>query len=393
MKYILTILLFYLTYINSFSVLLPGFNKAIISNIDIKKISNNDKKELKIIFSKVPLLVFKNQNINPEEFYEFCKIFDDKYNNDILHLFPKIFNKTPQVNLRTNMKDNIDLYNINYYNDPFSNDIIHSLTKTWHQDIVGRLNILPPVVSAIYSPITPMNNKPFTQFANLQDAYDKMDIKLKKKLNNYNVLYTNSLPNNNGKSHNDNDGISVFNKNINYDMKNIQTEPLIIYSDNTKTRKNLLLNPARFLKFDKLNIDDSIELYRYILKNYILSKDNIINHVWQKNDLIIWNNRKLLHTASPSIVYKNENRLSLVLFLGTDEPIIPANDIKSNKIIINNQLEKEFEIIKKKKNLQKYIQQYLDNNIEEHYYTSREYDEYDEYDEYYESDESDESDE
>lgn len=337
MKYILLSLLFYFKYINAFSVSLPGFNKGIISNIDIKKLTNNDKKDLKTIFSKVPLLVFKNQNINPQEFYDFCKIFDNNYNNDTLHSFPIIFNKTPQVGLRTNIKGDIDLYNIKIkdYNDQFSQDIFYSVTKTWHQDIVGKSNILPSVISAIYSPITPINNKAFTQFANLQDAYDKIDIKLKKEIYNYNVLYTNSIPTNNGKSQNDNDGLCAFNSNEKFDLTNIKKEPFIIYSDNTKTRKSLLLNPARFLKFDKLNIEDSVELYRYILKNYILTKDNIMHHEWDKNDLVIWNNRKLLHTGSPAIEYKNENRLIYVLFLGTNEPIMPVIEKETDKIIDN----------------------------------------------------------
>lgn len=104
MKNILFCLLFYFGYTKAFSVSLPGFNKAIISNIDVKKITNNDKTNLKTIFSKVPLLIFKNQHINPQEYYDFCKIFDNNYNNDTLHLFPKCFSNTPQVGVRTNIK-------------------------------------------------------------------------------------------------------------------------------------------------------------------------------------------------------------------------------------------------------------------------------------------------
>ena len=350
MKNILFSLLFYFEYTQSFSVSLPGFNKAIISNIDIKKITKNDKIKLKTIFSKVPLLIFKNQNINPQEYYDFCKIFDNNYNNDTIHLFPKCFSKTPQIGLITNIKGDIDIYNIKDYNDYFSQDINYSIIRTWQQDIVGKLNVLPSVVSSLYSPITPVNNKAFTQFANLEDAYDKIDIKLKKKIYNYNVLYNDHLSNNNKNSNYDNNGLHIFNTKEKFDLNNVKKEPFIIYSDNTKTRKSLLLNPAKFLKFDKLNIEDSVELYRNILKNYILTNDNIINHVWEKNDLVIWNNRKFINTGSPSIEYKNEDRLALVLFLGTNEPIISVND---NKLILK--------LSEKKKKIIKYINKCIDN--------------------------------
>ena len=143
MKNILFSLLFYFEYTQSFSVSLPGFNKAIISTIDIKKITKNDKIKLKTIFSKVPLLIFKSQNINPQEYYDFCKIFDNNYNNDTIHLFPKCFSKTPQIGLITNIKGDIDIYNIKDYNDYFSQDINYSIIRTWQQDIVGKLNVLP----------------------------------------------------------------------------------------------------------------------------------------------------------------------------------------------------------------------------------------------------------
>ena len=45
------------------------------------------------------------------------------------------------------------------------------------------------------------------------------------------------------------------------------------------------------------------------------------------NDMLIFNNRKLIHSSSPSIEYENYERLYYSCFLGTDAPIIRCNSI------------------------------------------------------------------
>jgi len=71
----------------SYSVSFPTYkrNLAVISNADIKYLTDYDKYQLIKLFNSVPLLLFKNQKINPVEYYEFCKLFDDKHTNDTIH--------------------------------------------------------------------------------------------------------------------------------------------------------------------------------------------------------------------------------------------------------------------------------------------------------------------
>lgn len=77
----LLLLLYIINIVNAFSVSFPTLrkNKAVISNIRVNKLTLEDKNELKHLFNIVPLLVFKNQKINPSEYYEFVKIFDEKH--------------------------------------------------------------------------------------------------------------------------------------------------------------------------------------------------------------------------------------------------------------------------------------------------------------------------
>jgi hypothetical protein len=102
----------------------------------------------------------------------------------------------------------------------------------------------------------------------------------------------------------------------------------------------MLLNPTRFLTFDKLNFNESNELFRHIMKRYVLSRENMFYHEWDKNDLVIWNNRKLIHSSMPSEEYTSkvipDNRLFIQCFLATNEPIYPVCSINLKPIYTPN---------------------------------------------------------
>ena len=79
------------------------------------------------------------------------------------------------------------------------------------------------------------------------------------------------------------------------------------------------------------------------MKNNVLANANIFHHNWDNNDIIIWNNRKLIHTSSPTIEYNNEhekrNRMFIQCFLATREPILSCNSEPIfHPIIINKSI-------------------------------------------------------
>lgn len=128
---------------HSYSISFPTYkrNYAVISKVDIKLLSDYDKYELIKLFNSVPMLLFKNQKINPAEYYEFCKLFDDKNNNETIHPFEySKVDVVPQIALRGNCYIK-DLHGVKdtylKYSDPFKNSLV------WHQDIVGQGRYLP----------------------------------------------------------------------------------------------------------------------------------------------------------------------------------------------------------------------------------------------------------
>ena len=321
---------------SSMKVSFPTLNKnlAIINNFDVKKANEFDKGELAKLFNAVPMLMFKNQNLNPKEFYEFCKVFDTKSNDRVVHPFhhSKV-DYVPQVAIRGNcyIKDLYGLKDVTLkYSGPFKN------TAVWHQDIVGINEHRPPIVSSIYMlKAPPIGGE--TMFASMETAYDNLDFNLKKELKYYNVIYSNTNTEDNVmNTYYDYTGYNRVNVNINNDINMpqinkgttiINREPLVIYTDEYKNKKALMISPFRFNKFDKMSCEDSYDLYRELMSKYILNKDNIVKIKWEMNDMLIFNNRKLIHSSSPSIEYENYERLYYSCFLGTDAPIIRCNSI------------------------------------------------------------------
>jgi len=314
----------------------PTVNKnlAVIHNFDVKRANEYDKVELAKLFKAVPMLMFKNQNLNPKELYEFCKLFDSKSNDKVIHPFyHSQVDYVPQIAIRGNcyIKDLYGLKDVTLkYSGPFKN------TAVWHQDIVGINEHKPPIVSSIYMLKTPPIGGE-TMFASMEAAYDSIDLSLKKELNNCNVIYSNSnLADNVMNTYYDYTGYNRVKVDNIYDinMPNpqsgttiIKREPLVIYTDECKNKKALMLSPFRFAKFDKMSCEDSFDLYRELMSKYILNKENIVKIKWEMNDMLIFNNRKLIHSSSPSIEYENYERLYYSCFLGTDAPIIKCNSI------------------------------------------------------------------
>jgi len=296
-------------------------NYAVISNVNIKSITDYEKTEFIKLFNAVPLIMFKNQMINPEEYYEFCKLFDDKHSEEVIHPFEySRVDTVPQIALRGNCYIK-DLHGIKdtylKYSDPFKNTLV------WHQDIVGQGTYLPPVVSSMYMIKSPTKGGN-TLFASLEDAYDSADMSIKDKIFDLKVIYSNTKSGmmNSYFDYTGYNRVKSNELNMKKEENIITKEPLVVYSNYNKNRKALMLSPFRFVKFDKMSCSDSFDLYRELMSKYIVNKDNIVDVKWENNDLLIFNNRKLIHTSTPTLEYKDNERLYYSCFLGTKSPII-----------------------------------------------------------------------
>lgn len=288
MKFSIFFLSILIINISAYNVFYPNFikNKAIINNIDVNNLSKKEKIELHKLFNKIPVLIFKNQKIKPEEYYNFIKIFDPKHNNSI----DLSNSKDQNINLVIKGSNNI-------LNDDNDND-----NYIWQQYITGSNKYLTPIVGSIYMLETSLSDEQIL-FASLEDAYDMINMRLKKILDRYTVLHSNSIKRQINCAY-DYTGLRIDYKK-NYNDDDITEKSLIIYSDKTKKRRTLYLNPKKFLQIKELNYNDSYNLYRHLMKKYILHYSNIIAHKWDNNDICVFNNRKLMHTLSPKKLYRD----------------------------------------------------------------------------------------
>ena len=250
-------------------------------------------------FNKIPILIFKNQKLSNDEYFNTVSSFDtsDKEKKDILHPYWRD-NENVHIGICNNLKSSsIDFNNV------------------WHMDNVGKLS-LPNVVSSLYFQQVPQKGGE-TLFCNLLNAYAKI---------NYNDrTFINNIV---GNYENDNIDISKniyapngFRRLNKISSNNIIKYPFVYYPYPECNIKSFLFSPVRFIKFDNHSEEQSWDLVDYIFTKYINTPDNTVSIKWSNNDLVIFNNRLLLHTPTPTEIYNNQNRQFKVIFLNTLQKI------------------------------------------------------------------------
>ena len=316
---LLTLLFFVFSYVNGFTIEFPyGTNfMARVKNINLNKINDQTKSDLQYLFKTTPVLVFEKQELIPEEQYYISTFFDQNYNNKVMHPFNTAVPSVEQISIRgKGIANHFGVDNVPIYVGK-----TFKYTEVWHQDLVGVKDVLPPVVSSMYMIETPeWGGK--TKFASLETAYESMSYLYKNFYKNTESIY---LYDHNNLPEIDFTGYGRIDKYWNNDLteelqKSMVSQPLIIYPTNESTKKAFMITPNKLYKFNTLNPLESQEKMRYIMKNFILTEKNIGTLNYRKNDFVIFNNRKVIHTSTPTEEYVKDRILSL-LFLGTNEPL------------------------------------------------------------------------
>ena len=86
------------------------------------------------------------------------------------------------------------------------------------------------------------------------------------------------------------------------------SHPIVIKNPISK-KQTLYINPSHTKKINELD-DEASDILLSKLINLSVKKKYQYSHQWQKKDLIIWDQRDLLHRASPEKV-TNEKRIMI----------------------------------------------------------------------------------
>jgi len=282
-------------------------------------IKYNDLLELKNLFNKYPLLIFRNCNkkLSPKEFIDFLTIFDedcdkealenpDKYPKQMLQPFDQ-FPDCKHVAPRGNFVKN-DFFGIRHINVKPSNQFISNYV--WHTDLLGHIEKNPGLITGFHIIKTPSIGGD-TDFISGETIYENLGEKQLKLLNNTkliinrkNFAFGNKIMDYSG-------SYRIKDSDFKFPEDDIQVP--LIFSPETKYQKHKVLIMPSFIETIRgCTIIQTDQKIKYFMKNFVLPHRFSIQ--WKEGDICVFNNRCFIHSSTPARNYLELNDNERLLF-------------------------------------------------------------------------------
>jgi taurine dioxygenase len=229
---------------------------AEITNVNLKDISQNEFSFIKDSFLDNSVLVFKKQNLNPEE----LKSISNLWGKPLIHPVFKGIDGHPEI---IEIRNHGEKYHTNAH---------------WHSDVTFEET--PPDATLLYSLEVPQEGGD-TLFSSQYLAYDELEDDLKSSLSNKKAIHSNL-------------GVLMLSGG---DPKNAKTVEHPIFREHPETGKKALYVTEAFVREIKdLDSKESQRILGLLYKH--ASKENFIyRHKWSNGDLVVWDNRSVQHYA------------------------------------------------------------------------------------------------
>jgi alpha-ketoglutarate-dependent taurine dioxygenase len=304
---------------------------------DVNRLDRIMISDLKGLFNKYPLLIFKEiDQISPNNFINFLTNFDDDYDKDALEnpdkypnqmlqpfdQFPDCKHVAPRGNVELN-----NFYNINNIKIKPSDTFINNYL--WHTDLLGHEYKLPNVITGFYIVENPLIGGD-TDFISGERVYQTLTPELKEACHNMIIEI------------NRNKFISKY-KVIDY-SGSVRLEtfeessegktfiPLVFAPDNINETPRILLLPSFFERVVGWSVDESRKWIKEFMHQHVLP--HRVSIQWRKGDLAVFNNRRFMHSSTPARNYldfpESSKRLLLQTFLPTKRPLLGIKPIDHN---------------------------------------------------------------
>lgn len=153
-------------------------------------------------------------------------------------------------------------------------------SRDWHTDHTNHAR--PPKVTALYAINLPSGGGGDTGFANMHAAYDALPADLKAKLAPL-------------KSHNKIESHAHLAASDKARFGSIQTHP-IIRTHPVTGRKAVYIHPGKAVKIDGMTEPETRAFIDALLQ-HLIKPEFCYRHKWKPGDLVLWDNRSLLHLA------------------------------------------------------------------------------------------------
>ena len=233
----------------------------------IKKINKNDLKKIKYALQKYGMIYFRDQKLTSGNYLKFAKKLGVPAD------YPRLKGLSPKFTKITVVERK-------------SKDKGPSFGEQFHTDSIYTKK--PPRFTMLLSKLVPRKGQANTEFSSQYLAYENLPHHIKKKLKNLKAIYSSEGP------------ISITTKERakekGKEKKELISKHKIIKKINRKL--SIFCSPGHFIGFNNLNKKKETKLKNFLFKHQIKKKFQC-SLEWEKNQLAIWDNRSMLHQATP----------------------------------------------------------------------------------------------
>ena len=248
---------------------LSGNIGAEIDGVNLKKITKEQFKEIKIVFGKYGVIFFRNQNLSPEEEIIFAELWGEININRFftnLEGYPKI----ALVSKEPDQQKNIG--------------------GAWHTDHTYDLE--PAMGSILFAHQVPKKGGD-TIFSSMYAAYETLSDGLKDTLKNMYGRHSSRHVFGTSRAERNDDTVGRI---INSDKaKQDAIHPVVITHPQTG-KKALFVNPTFTLGFDGWSDEESKPLLNY-LYSHATKPEFTCRFKWEEGSIAFWDNRSTWHLA------------------------------------------------------------------------------------------------
>ena len=245
-----------------------------IENIDINSLNANEKKEIVDLFEEHSLVIIKKQVINEQEQINFTKLFGE------LELTkPGTLGTNSNLVILTNIDETGKVVDTDHKQS--KND---RANQQWHSD--SSFKIIPAHASILSGKQVPTEGGN-TEFVSMRVVYENLKKDIKEKVLNLEAVHHFA----HSRSKIDIKMVSQ----IEFDKFPPVVQPMV--KTNPKNKKRALYFGSHTAYVKDLPEKESEELLTY-LKEFSSQEKFIYSHTWEENDLLIWDNRSILHRGT-----------------------------------------------------------------------------------------------
>ena len=242
-------------------------NRAAEIICNLNKVDNKQLKEIKSTLDKYGMIYFPKQKLTSKNYLNFAKKFGKPANYPRLKGLNK---KYPQITVVQRK----------------STDKGPSFGEQFHTD--SSYTKKPPRYTMLLSKLVPKKGVANTDFSSQYLAYEKLSKNYKNKLKKLKGIYSSHGP------------ISITTVEREKEKGKISKELISRHKiiRTIKNKKTIYCSPGHFLKFNTHMTKQKKELKKFLF-NHQTKKTFQYSLEWEKDQLAIWDNRAMLHQATP----------------------------------------------------------------------------------------------